>query len=333
MNKMIMVVSAASWMVSAMIHAEVYVGGKVGKSWLDDSCRPTDVCDDDSSAVGAFLGYQVWDHVALEAGYDHLGKFTGAGMVNDHVNAVTIAPKFNLPLYQNLDLYAKLGGAYVDYGSKDDWSYLAAAGLELSANDNVAVRLEYQALTDMNNDIVRAQGNMATLGVTYRFGRSESTPVVASKPRPAVAEPAVVAEAPEPAPAEPADTQEIKTVKKSLNSASSFALDSAVLSKQGIADLQDVVELMSRHSQATAMVTGYTDSTGSKKYNQSLSLKRAQAVSEQLVSQGIDADRITVRGMGESEPVASNDTKEGRAQNRRVEVEVPTFTYQVVIKE
>ncbi|KUI98417.1 OmpA family protein [Vibrio sp. MEBiC08052] len=333
MNKMLMVVSVTSWMVSAMIHAEVYVGGKVGQSWLDDGCRPTDVCDDDSSAVGAFLGYQVWDHVALEAGYDYLGKFTGAGMVNDHVNAVTIAPKFDFPLYKNLDLYAKLGGAYVDYGSKDDWSYLAAAGLELNATDNVAVRLEYQTLTDMNNDIVRAEGNMATLGVTYRFGHSESTPVTTSEPRPTIVEPAVVEEAPEPVPAESADTPVIKTVKKSLSSESSFALNSAVLNKQGVADLQEAVELMSRHSQATATVTGYTDSTGSKEYNQSLSLKRAQAVAEQLVSQGIDADRITVRGMGESAPVASNDTKEGRAKNRRVEVEIPIFTYQVVIKE
>ncbi|MDW6093593.1 OmpA family protein [Vibrio rhizosphaerae] len=336
MNKMIMAISATSLMVSAVVHAEVYVGGKVGKSWLDDSCRPTDVCDDDSSAVGAFLGYQAWEHVALEAGYDHLGKFSGAGMNDDHVNAMTIAPKFDLPLYNNLNLYAKVGGAYVDYGPKNDWSYLAAAGLELNANDNVAVRLEYQTLTDINNDIVRAEGNMATLGITYRFGRSASTPVVASQPRPAavepvVEEPAVVEEAPapEPAPAEPV----IKTVKKSLSSESSFALNSAKLSKQGIADLQDVVELMSRHSQATAVVTGYTDSTGSKEYNQSLSLKRAQAVADQLVSQGIDADRISVRGLGESHPVASNDTKEGRAKNRRVEVEVPTFTYQVVIKE
>ncbi|WNJ97088.1 OmpA family protein [Vibrio ruber] len=332
MNKMLMVVSAASWMVSAMIHAEVYVGGKVGKSWLDDSCRPTDVCDDDSSAVGAFLGYQAWEHVALEAGYDHLGKFSGAGMVNDHVNAVTIAPKFNIPLYQNLDLYAKLGGAYVDYGSKEDWSYLAAAGLELNATDNVALRLEYQTLTDINNDIVRAEGNMATLGVTYRFGHSESTPVITSQPRPAAVEPVIVEEAPEPV-EKPADTPVIKTVKKSLSSESSFALNSAKLSKQGIDDLQEVVELMSRHSQATAVVTGYTDSTGLKEYNQSLSLERAQAVADQLVSQGINAERLTVRGMGESDPVASNDTKEGRAKNRRVEVEIPTFTYQVVIKQ
>ncbi|MDW6001588.1 OmpA family protein [Vibrio mangrovi] len=326
MKKMIMMLSATSLMVSAMVHAEVYLGGKVGKSWLDDACRPADTCDDDSSAVGAFLGYQAWENIALEAGYDYLGTFSGAGLNDDHVNAITLAPKFNLPIYQNLDLYAKLGGAYVDYGSEEDWSYLAAAGLELSATQNLAVRLEYQTLTDINNNIVRAEGNMATLGVTYRFGHSEPAPVVESQPRPVAA---VAEEKPEPAPLTPVKSQVMKTVKKSLNSASSFGLNSAALSAQGLADLQEVVDIVSRYPQATVTVTGHTDSTGSAEYNQSLSEKRAQAVANALASQGVDPSRITVRGMGESEPVASNDTKEGREKNRRVEIEIPTFTYQV----
>jgi OOP family OmpA-OmpF porin len=66
-------------------------------------------------------------------------------------------------------------------------------------------------------------------------------------------------------------------------------------------------------------VDGYTDSTGEEAYNVGLSKRRAQAVVDYVKSQGVNlGDRFTVNGYGEAYPVASNDTKEGRAQNRRV---------------
>jgi OOP family OmpA-OmpF porin len=67
-------------------------------------------------------------------------------------------------------------------------------------------------------------------------------------------------------------------------------------------------------------VTGYTDSIGSVAYNKKLSLRRAEAVRKYLVSLGVDPNKMEVAGMGKSNPVASNKTKEGRAKNRRVEV-------------
>jgi len=67
-------------------------------------------------------------------------------------------------------------------------------------------------------------------------------------------------------------------------------------------------------------VTGYTDSTGSDKYNQKLSEKRADSVKAHLVKKGVAADRIVTKGMGKANPVGDNKTKAGRAQNRRVEI-------------
>ena len=71
-------------------------------------------------------------------------------------------------------------------------------------------------------------------------------------------------------------------------------------------------------------VIGHTDNKGSETYNQKLSVRRAQAVKDYMVSEGIDAGIVDVIGKGESEPVASNDTDEGRAKNRRVEIRVGT---------
>ena len=69
-------------------------------------------------------------------------------------------------------------------------------------------------------------------------------------------------------------------------------------------------------------VDGYTDSIGSDAYNEKLSLRRANAVKEYLQQHGVAASRMTVKGFGKSNPVASNATPEGRAQNRRVELVV-----------
>ncbi|MFN3617343.1 MAG: OmpA family protein, partial [Aquabacterium sp.] len=70
------------------------------------------------------------------------------------------------------------------------------------------------------------------------------------------------------------------------------------------------------------IAVGHTDSVGSDEYNQKLSIRRSEAVKAYLVGKGIDAARVYTEGKGEKAPVADNRTKEGRAKNRRVEIEV-----------
>jgi OOP family OmpA-OmpF porin len=69
----------------------------------------------------------------------------------------------------------------------------------------------------------------------------------------------------------------------------------------------------------TAEIVGHTDNVGSDKFNQELSEKRANAVRDYFIANGISLDRLTARGMGEMDPIASNENPEGRAQNRRIE--------------
>ena len=78
--------------------------------------------------------------------------------------------------------------------------------------------------------------------------------------------------------------------------------------------------MLSEYDQTIVHIIGHTDSTGSEQYNQSLSERRAAAVTNYLVSQGVSRDRLRTLGRGESEPIASNATREGQRKNRRVEI-------------
>jgi OOP family OmpA-OmpF porin len=122
-----------------------------------------------------------------------------------------------------------------------------------------------------------------------------------------------VAQAAPPAPP-PAGT-EIAEIK-----GTHFAFDSARLTSEGEAILDQAVGVMNEHPSINVSVEGHTDSVGSDQYNLGLGQRRADSVESYLVSRGISASRLSTVSHGESKPVASNDTAEGRAENRRVEL-------------
>ncbi len=101
-----------------------------------------------------------------------------------------------------------------------------------------------------------------------------------------------------------------------------FASDSAELTPASRQILDATAADLARHPDMRVEIAGHTSSTGPAEYNQMLSERRARAVADYLISTGLDGDRFTVRGYGESEPVADNATREGRARNRRVEMRV-----------
>lgn len=320
MKKLAAVISASLLLASAPSMAELYVGGKAGKSWLDDACTSATVdCDTDSSTVGAFVGYEMWDFLSIEAGYDYLGRFDGEGLDNDKIEAYTLAPKVNLPITDAISLYGKFGGAFVNYGSEEDYSYMGAAGVEFDSHENVTLRVEYQTITDANNDLVRAAGNSATLGVVYKFGNNEEAVTE-------VVEEEMVEEVVE-TPVEPVVVT--KTFETQQLGTGSFKLNSTELNPESANQLDELVEFLNTYPQANVEIIGYTDTSGAAEYNQVVSEKRAQSVASALEEKGIDASRISAKGEGENNPIASNETREGREQNRRVEVIVPAFEYQV----
>ena len=101
-----------------------------------------------------------------------------------------------------------------------------------------------------------------------------------------------------------------------------FAFDSAELDASARAALDSAVAVIRDHREVQLDVVGHTDSSGPEEYNQRLSERRAQAAVDYLVSKGVDRSQLRAVGRGEASPVASNDTRDGRARNRRVELVV-----------
>jgi outer membrane protein OmpA-like peptidoglycan-associated protein len=110
------------------------------------------------------------------------------------------------------------------------------------------------------------------------------------------------------------------TVKVTLSGDTNFEFNKAELLPNAYPILNKVAESLKSDQNAKLRIEGYTDAIGSDSYNMELSRKRAQAVADYLISQGISSSRLQVVPMGESNPVATNKTAEGRAMNRRVEI-------------
>ena len=136
-------------------------------------------------------------------------------------------------------------------------------------------------------------------------------------PKPAAAPPPPPAPAPVPAPAPKPVTEKVTFAADVF-----FDFDKAILKPEGKAKLDDLVSKLKGISLEVIIAIGHTDSIGSDAYNQKLSVRRAEAVKAYLVSKGIEPNRIYTEGKGKSQPIADNRTAEGRAKNRRVEIEV-----------
>jgi OOP family OmpA-OmpF porin len=98
-----------------------------------------------------------------------------------------------------------------------------------------------------------------------------------------------------------------------------FAFDSAKIDEGSKIKLSRGIESLKKNQYIKVLIEGHTDSTGDADYNMGLSIRRAQAVKDYLVSQGIAAHRLSIKGLGETDPIASNDNELGRKKNRRVE--------------
>lgn len=126
-----------------------------------------------------------------------------------------------------------------------------------------------------------------------------------------------------PAPAPAAKAPEKKVVKLTYSTDTLFDFDKSVIKPEGRQMLDGLIGKINKEFNLEVVIAvGHTDSIGTDAYNQKLGLRRAEAVKAYLVSRGIEKSRVYTESKGERQPVADNKTAQGRAKNRRVEIEV-----------
>ncbi len=285
------------------------------------------------------------------------GESGKTGVLTTMLNGV-----YEMPTDSMITPFAKAGLGYEWYTNTHPSDYdgmLLDAGLGLKADitKQIALKLEALYLYKMNNNGVDGSNGevhnvTALAGLTFSFDE-KAAPVVAAVATPVVA--AVVAPKPEaklvvvPAPvaqpakaAAPIDSDKDGVMDDSdkcpgtpagfkvdtdgcplkatlhLN----FLSDSSKVDTEGTAKVVEFADFLKASPAYSANIIGHTDATASDVYNQKLSEKRAEKVKSMLVENGVDASRLSASGKGESQPIASNKTKSGRAENRRIEVEL-----------
>ena len=331
------VIAASGFAAAPSIAATTYVGAKVGMGWLDSACVDNVDCEDDSVAGGIYGGYNFTDNIALELNADYLGdydtSFNNNGATqrySDSIVAISLSPMYRLAIKQEFDIFFKAGPAYIMHDDEDDVVLALGIGAEKQLSDDWALRVEYQYFDDFDDKIIQdLNSNLVTVGLSYNFGTGNTTAAAAAAAAAAATQaPSEPITEPETVVVEEAAVIVTKTQTEIFSQGNTFATNSTELSEEGKTAVEPIVEVLQTYPQSTVNIVGHTDSTGAAEYNMMISKKRGAAVAAYIEEQGIEAHRISASGEGEENPIASNDTAEGRAQNRRVEATIPSFEYQ-----
>jgi len=271
-------------------------------------------------------GYRFNDFLAAEALYEYMDDFGssvslstgGNGHLNLQTNNFSLLGKVILPtgtriepfldggvgfLNTNADANFAVRAAHVSAGKSDtEFAGRIGAGVDVWLTDHIAAYVDsgYVMPTSTLSDLrYFSLGG----GIKYSF---------AGPP-----------EAPPPPPPAPAAARPVPpTSKKIVLRGVRFDFNKATIRPDARPVLDAAIATLKREASVLVIAEGHTDNIGSESYNLKLSRRRAEAVRDYLVAGGVSPRRITVEGLGESHPVASNATADGRAQNRRVELRV-----------
>jgi outer membrane protein OmpA-like peptidoglycan-associated protein len=273
-------------------------------------------------ALSPFIGYKFFDDkdLQLNLGLEGQLQFIGGGADacngcnngtgDDNMFALgyLAGPRISLPAGPT-ELYGKfLGGGMsgLTSGAITDTSggFLAGGGINYNVSDNLGIGL----FANWNRQYQRVHGvgdvRFVTTGIQIMAQSSPPAP------------PAPVAQVPPP-PA-PAPPMKKKIVLRGVN----FDFDKSNIRADAVPILEQACKTLKEEPSIDVSCQGHTDSVGTEAYNMGLSDRRANSVRNWLIKCGIPASRLTSKGFGEANPVATNDTAEGRAQNRRTELVV-----------
>ena len=317
--------------------------------------------DEQALAWKAFGGYQLNRYVGIEAGYFSLGRFgftsrtVPAGTLDGRIklHGVNLDLVGTLPLTERFSLLGRVGAQHASArdsfngsggvvvltpsASKSETNVKFGAGLQYAFTPNLMLRGEAERYRI--NDAVGNHGdvNLYSVGLVFAFGRA-----AAPAPRPVAAQvyeapaatppppppPPVAVVAPPPPPPAPAPPRRVSFSADTL-----FSFDRSDLGPQGKVALDQFAHELAGMRFDTVTIEGHTDRLGSPAYNQKLSMRRAEAVRNYLISTGgVDAARVSAVGKGESQPLTKTEDCRGKKPepkliaclqpDRRVDVEV-----------
>ncbi len=259
-----------------------------------------------------------------------------------NINRYSINMLHNYNHFKNIIPYGMIGLGYEDFSKEylkvnDSVTANLGVGLKFLLNDVVSLRAEVRDQINLEHSVEHEL--IYTVGLGFAFGESSvKEPIVEEKPivekviKKEVEKEKIVLLDSDGDGVYDKDDKCPNTLKGfsvdtygcplDYNLGVNFDTDKYIIKDQYNDRLYKFVEFMNMMPHYKAEINGHTDSIGSEQYNQTLSEKRAQAVMQKLIEIGLDRARLTYKGYGETQPLSTNDTKEGREQNRRVEATI-----------
>ncbi len=332
----------------------IYIDGMLQYSLLDDKR----IFKDDFGLEGG-VGYNFAPNFALEFDYSSssfkVKRSQGSFDASEQLRAASLDVLYKFHPNSIFRPYILAGGGELrdriggDFDSHNAWMAEAGVGAltgigSQSGSTRLQLRTEAKYRREFIQNVAFVPNNPGDVvfgvGLQLSFGNpTRPAPVIAAAPPPPEPPPlpAPVAAPPEPCHA-PAGFQvdanchiiEQKVVVRAID----FEFNSAQLTAPAQQTLDEVAAALLTQPELNVNIQGYTDSIGTDAYNLGLSQRRADAVKTYMVGKGLNATGLTARGYGKADPIASNSTAEGRAQNRRVAFDVTNgFAHVIVIKE
>lgn len=293
---------------------------------------------DNQFLMGAELQYNDFDYLLkpeLSLLYSHDIDYENSSLSTD-IYRIALNGVYEYKTDSFIKPLAKIGVGYETLNehfaeNKDSVFLNAGVGAKIPLVESISLKLE--AVYMLKNNDNRWDNNLALLaGINYAFGpkAQETAPAKkASEPMPAIVpvdgddDNDGVLNSKDKCPTTPAGNfVDEEGCTKIVNLHINFETASYTVDEASKPNVEAFANFLKARGNFDAKIIGHTDSVGSVANNQKLSQNRANAVKEMIVSYGVDANRITSEGMGESAPRATNDTAEGRAENRRIEAEL-----------
>lgn len=298
----------------------------------------------DGDGQNYWLGYGFNKNWGVELGLDQL-DFDG---VNSKHKAYNLAGVYRFAAERMIHPIAKLGLSSVESKSATDdktnsFGAKAALGLEADfryVSVGALANYHYFANSDKTADYKHTQAFVPTVFLAIHnaidSGSKTSTPaapqaVAAAAPEKKDTDKDGIFDEDDKCPQTPAGVVVnaigcAEKEKASVRLNIEFASGKADILPKHESEIRQLADFMQKFQDTSVEIAGHTDSLGSEKINTALSQKRADAVKNALVNAGVDANRLTAKGYGPSQPIADNKTKAGRDQNRRVTAEISVTT-------